>query len=361
MNGGTVLQSPHVVLACSADSKAGNGLRAAFTCGYTIPAASRAGGVPPEISVPSIRAFRVASRLGLTTTLLVFGLIVIGSVVRTTGSGLACPDWPLCQGRWIPPLEPHVLIEWFHRLLALLVSLALVATAAWIMIHSALRPRLGGLAMLALALLMLQITLGALTVWKLLDPGIVGGHLAVALLLFATLLTLTLAAREEAETDQALAVHQRPPGLLATCTSATLMTYGQAMLGGIVSSHHAGLACPDWPACNGELFPPLSGLVGLQMLHRYGAYALTTMMVFTAVRTRATPDPRVRAAGMMALRLTVAQVVLGVLSVLLGAPSWLSAAHLANAVAILAMLVVSTFRVAAMPAATAGFATAAAR
>jgi len=67
--------------------------------------------------LPSSAAF------GVTTALLMYALILIGSVVRTTGSGLACPDWPLCQGRLIPRFEFHVLIEWFHRLLALLVSL----------------------------------------------------------------------------------------------------------------------------------------------------------------------------------------------------------------------------------------------
>mgnify|MGYP001797335875 CR=1 FL=1 len=40
---------------------------------------------------------------------------------RTTGRGLACPDWPLCEGRFIPRAEPHVLIEWSHRTVALLV------------------------------------------------------------------------------------------------------------------------------------------------------------------------------------------------------------------------------------------------
>src|SRR5436189_2112512 len=98
-------------------------------------------------------AFRTGARLSLATTALMFGLIVVGSVVRTTGSGLACPDWPLCEGRWVPRLEPHVLVEWCHRLLALLVSLMVFATALWIGARRATRARLGGLAALAVALL----------------------------------------------------------------------------------------------------------------------------------------------------------------------------------------------------------------
>jgi heme A synthase len=133
-----------------------------------------------------------AARLGLSTALLMFGLIVIGAVVRATGSGLSCPDWPLCQGRLIPPFEFHVLIEWFHRLVALLVGVMLLATALLVWTHAETRQRLGALAALAIVLYLTQALLGALTVWKLLSPAMVSSHLAVGTLLFATLLTLGL-------------------------------------------------------------------------------------------------------------------------------------------------------------------------
>src|ERR1051325_4232156 len=142
--------------------------------------------------------FRWSARLATATAALMFALIVVGSVVRTTGSGLACPDWPLCHGRWIPPFQFNILVEWFHRLIALVVGLGLLATAAWTMVHRETRARLGGLAALSLALYLAQALLGALTVWRLLNPNVVSGHLAVALLLFVTLLSLALVARHEA-------------------------------------------------------------------------------------------------------------------------------------------------------------------
>ena len=298
-------------------------------------------------------AFRVAERRSLATTLLLFGLIELGSVVRTTGSGLACPDWPLCQGRLIPPFQLNVLIEWFHRLVALLVSVMLFATVGWVLIHSATRARLGGLAVLAVLLLMVQVVLGALTVWKLLSPSVVSSHLAVALLLFLTTLTLAWVARTEAGPGAA-PLEARPAGLLATVGITTALAYGQSLLGGIVSTSHAGLACPDWPACDGRWFPPLASLQGLHMLHRYGGYALTAAVVLLAVRSRRAPDAAVRAGGTLALGLTLAQIVLGVWNVLIGTPPWLSAAHLANAAALRAILLTTTFRVARMPARAAG-------
>ncbi len=314
---------------------------------------------PRENLVSAQAKFRAASRLGLATTLLMFGLMVVGSIVRTTGSGLACPDWPLCQGRLIPPFEFHVLIEWFHRLVALLVSLLVFSTVAWVLANAPLRARLGGLAALAVALLAAQVMLGALTVWKLLDPAIVAGHLGVALLLFCTLLTLTLVAQAQAEPEDLRPA--RPAGLLPVVGLTSLAAYAQCLLGGIVAANNAGLACPDWPTCNGEWFPLLQGPAGLQMLHRYAAYGLTALIVFTAMRARLAPDAGVRAGVAMALGLIVAQVVLGVSSVYLGTPPWLVAAHLATAATIVAMMVAVTFRVAMMPVAETGLAHAEAR
>ena len=295
------------------------------------------------------RQFRVAARLGLATTVLMFGLMVIGSIVRTTGSGLACPDWPLCHGQWIPPLEPKVLIEWTHRLVALVVSLLLAAAAAWSLARPVVRARLGALAVLGVVLLAVQILLGALTVWKLLDPGIVGGHLGVALLLFCTLLTFTLIARAEAgAADRAADVTARPAGLLPTIGLTTVVAFGQCILGGMVAANHAGLVCRDWPTCDGQWWPPMSGLIGLHMLHRLGAYTFAVLVVVSAIRARRAPDPGIRLGAALVLGLTLAQIVLGVANLYMGTPPWLVAFHLATAIAILAILVTVTFRLASL-------------
>lgn len=295
-------------------------------------------------------ASRTAARLGLLTAVLMFALMVIGSLVRTTGSGLACPDWPLCEGRLIPRAEPHILIEWFHRLVALLVSVMLFVTVGWIVAHRETRARLGGLAALSVGLLFAQVLLGALTVWKLLHPSVVSTHLAVALLLLATLLTLTLVAQREADGGAGEEWGPRPPGLLALTGLTLLLAYGQCLLGGLVSTTGAGTACPDWPRCNGQWFLSPTEPGGLQMLHRWGAYALVVALLLLAVRSRSAPDPAVRGAALRALGLVFAQIALGVSTVLLGTPPWLSAAHLATATAILAMLVILTFRVASLAA-----------
>ena len=301
--------------------------------------------------MPAARDFAVTARLATPTAVLMLVLIVVGSIVRTTGSGLSCPDWPLCHGKLIPPFQFNILMEWFHRLLALLTGVGLFATSAWTFAHREVRAQLGGLAALCLALYVSQALLGALTVWRLLDPSIVSGHLAVALLLFAALLTVALVAHHEAVPEPRPLV--RAGGLRTGYALASLAIWAQAVLGGMVSTNHASLACPDWPTCNGAWFPPLTGLVGLQVSHRYGAYLLVALLLTLAWHSRRSQDVVVRRLGVALGVLVLVQAAVGVTNVLLAIPVWVSALHLGLAAVLLALAIAGKFRlsVAVAPAA----------
>src|SRR3954470_11466951 len=138
---------------------------------------------------------RLLRRLAWTGSALALGLIVLGGVVRITGSGMGCGDhWPRCDGQWFPPLDLPTLIEIGHRWAAALVSLVVFAVAAVAWIRHRGEPALRRPATLAAFLLVVQVLLGAVTVKLALPPWVIVTHLANAMLLLATLLVVALRA-----------------------------------------------------------------------------------------------------------------------------------------------------------------------
>src|SRR4051812_5196346 len=117
-------------------------------------------------------------RLAWTGAVLALGLIVLGGVVRITGSGMGCGDhWPRCDGEWFPPLDLPTMIEIGHRWAAALVSIVVLAVAAVGWSRHRSDPYLRNPATLALGLLVVQVLLGAVTVKLALPAWIVITHL----------------------------------------------------------------------------------------------------------------------------------------------------------------------------------------
>jgi|DewCreStandDraft_3_1066083.scaffolds.fasta_scaffold05731_2 cytochrome c oxidase assembly protein subunit 15 len=129
-------------------------------------------------------------RLSLATAIAVYLLIVIGGIVRAIGAGLACPDWPLCHGRLIPPLQGPILAEYFHRLAAAAVSVLVVVTAVEAWRRERRQRGIVFLASLAVVLLVLQVFLGGFTVLTKLHRALTAAHLATAAALLAVVVLL---------------------------------------------------------------------------------------------------------------------------------------------------------------------------
>src|SRR5437870_4491422 len=121
-----------------------------------------------------------------------FLVVVWGGVVRVTGSGLGCPDWPLCHGQFLPSLDPATRIEWFHRFLAIASGLMVAAMVLWTLISYRADRRVLWLAIAVAVLYPLQAVLGAITVILELSPEWVTVHLANAELLLGTLTILAV-------------------------------------------------------------------------------------------------------------------------------------------------------------------------
>jgi protoheme IX farnesyltransferase len=251
-------------------------------------------------------------KLALATTASTALLIAWGGLVRATGSGDGCPDWPTCYGRVLPPLEYHALIEYAHRLLANLVVPLIAATAV-----SAWRRHRGDRAVVvpavaAFVLVLLQAGLGGVVVLTGLHPLWVTAHLALAMLVMGSLVWSTtaslLGAPARGDVDRGFA-------RLAVATAAAV--FGLLLVGTHVRAAGAGLVFRDWPLMDGRLIPLLRGEAGVMFAHRVLAAAVTVLVLWQAIRARAM-RPRVRALVALstaALLLLVAQVLVGAAAV----------------------------------------------
>jgi heme A synthase len=259
------------------------------------------------------------------TTVALFLLMTMGNIVSATGSGLGCPDWPLCHGRFLPPAHAEVLIEFSHRLKAIPFTILLLITVALTWRRTTARaPR--RLSLVLVALVIAQIGLGAVTVLLKLPHLVSTAHLVNALLILAGLIVL--------------AEGSRPPvlvpanvGRLAVAGLAALLL--QLALGGYVRHAGAGLACPDFPLCSGSLLPH-HWESALHWIHRWLGVLLLGVFVHLAMAARRTALGGIAAA---AAALAFVQVGLGIAAVLSGLAVPLRATHAVVAYLLWATLV----------------------
>jgi len=264
--------------------------------------------------------------LAWTAAAATYLLIVLGAVVRITGSGLGCgDDWPVCHGRLFPSFaDMATLIEWNHRLVAAIVStlVALLAALTWWERRGAgrgERSKRSGVGYLALGLLIVQVLLGAITVKLELPPWTVILHLGTALALLAVLLWVALGSP---------AGRPGPAALVAAAWG-----FVTVLLGGLTANLGAATACVGFPLCNGQLIPAGNYLQHVHWTHRLLAYGLLVYLLVWTVRSR-------RRSAAVALGLTALQIAVAATMVLLTVPQPLQAAHAAVGAAVWGALVV---------------------
>ncbi|MBV8986082.1 MAG: protoheme IX farnesyltransferase [Acidimicrobiia bacterium] len=249
------------------------------------------------------------AKLSLATTVLTFLAVTAGGLVRASGSGLGCPGWPKCYGRWIPPANVHSIIEMTHRYLVSFSIYAAIAVLVSIVLWHRNERFTFRLGLAIVPLFIAQAALGAYVVGRELVWWSVVGHLALAMVLIATLIILTVhlsagALKPRAQTD-------RP--LIKLLVATGVATYALLLLGSTVTGKGAGLAYRDWPLMNGTAFPSnISQLLpGLQFAHRVVAALVSVLAGVVVVRTWRTGPGVVRRLGVLLGSLFAVEVAVG--------------------------------------------------
>jgi cytochrome c oxidase assembly protein subunit 15 len=186
--------------------------------------------------------------------------------------------------------------------------------------------------------------LGGLTVLKLLNPTIVSLHLINAVLFYSLLLWVAFRAQN------LLSPNQEQPGVAnggpvkIFFSLFTVIVFLQLLLGGMVSSNHAGLVCNEFPKCTDEWFPAGSYLFTLQMTHRVAAFLILFMGLICNVfiRTVASTNRQLKFGTRLLVTLILLQGLLGMVNIFYGIPVWASVMHMANGLIIYTVVLLLT-------------------
>lgn len=269
--------------------------------------------------------------LGRLTAGLFFLLLVWGNLVAGMHAGMACPDWPLCQGNLIPPLRLDVWMEFLHRVLAALATLTLLFLVRQRL--STYRGKWRAIPLAALGLIALEIMLGAVVVLLELPVQTTTVHFMIGLAIFLLVVYMALCDGTNRRAGFSIAQWGGP------LFGITLMVFFQASLGAYLRHSAAGLACPDFPACRGELFPthwdtPLI----IHFSHRL--LALGTLVTIVMLYVASLLDERLkgRRTELLALVLLVAlQIGVGAATVISGLSYPVTSVHLALTLGIIGL------------------------
>ena len=303
-------------------------------------------------------------------------MVLVGGATRLTDSGLSITEWkpvtgaipPLSEADWLSEFEKYKTIpeydevnwgmsldafktiywwEWGHRFLGRAIGLAFILPLIFFAATGRIGRKLGiGL----FGLFLLGGAQGAIG-WWMVSSGLtervdvsqyrLAAHLGLAIALFAATFWLALELTDKREIARA----PRERGFLGWGVGLALLVYGQIILGAFVAGLRAGRTYTTWPLMDGRFFPKgyfageasfndlLETIAAVQFNHRIGAYlVVAAALAFAFAARRAAIAARARLVGAIAL----AQMALGVATVVNAAPLGLGLAHQAGALCLLA-------------------------
>ena len=257
--------------------------------------------------------------------------VTLGGVVRVTGSGLGCPDWPLCDGRVIPVFERTALVEFSHRIVATVVGLLTlgVAVLAWRRYRDDSRIVIPGL--VGAVLVLVAALLGAAVVLTELAWWVRLVHLGVAEGVVACMAVVTLVAWRTGRTPgpEAQPAGNRLDLLIPVSVVGAFIVI---LSGSYMVGYGAGSSCGTWPLCRGSLLPEGTAYM-IHMAHRLLSAAVGVVLVGSVIMAlrRSAHIRGLSPTAWLVIAALAGQILLGAWTVWAGFSIEMRAAHLAGA------------------------------
>jgi heme A synthase len=233
-------------------------------------------------------------------------------LVRVSGSGLGCPDWPLCHGRPYPPADVHAIIEYSHRAVGSVTGVLIIGTVvlAWV-VYRTQRPLVAWLATASLIGIVGEGLLGGVVVVQELSSWLVLIHLGLAMMILGFLVATAVMSM-----PTSVGIKDRRFRRLAAAGAAA--TYLLLLTGSTVVASGADDSCHAWPLCGNGFALSFGGVDGFTMLHRGSVLVIGALLVYVLVKALRQP-------GLAAV--ATATIVVFALQVAVGAGSaWTDAA-----------------------------------
>ncbi len=278
-------------------------------------------------------------KLVAATLAMTLALVIVGVMVRATGSGLGCPDWPFCYGQVIPPLEFKAWAEWIHRLIAAVIGIMVLGIVVLAVVDHRDRRGLVAASVGVVALVAFQAWLGRETVRLGNSGASVTAHLAAAMAVAGLLAFLLVRAGYPARLPE----RSGSQGLTLLLAFTAVATFGLLIFGANVTAADAALIFPDWPLMGGALVPPfgdmpasVATLAFTHALHRYVgvvvgvAFAATWVAAWQGRRAGRVDTSLFRLITIAAL-LYPLQAIVGALQVWTQLAPWTQTLHVALA------------------------------
>ncbi len=250
------------------------------------------------------------------------GIVLTGGIVRVTGSGLGCAEWPTCDGTSIVPTGEeaagwHTYVEFGNRLLTFVV----LATAIWVVLaarqEAADRADLRKLAWLQPAGVLGQAVLGGITVLTDLNPIVVGLHFLLSMVVIAAAVVLLDRVSEGRHPAP-------PPGLRWLAVALTVVGFAVLVLGTLVTAAGPHAGDPGTPRLAMDIR-------SLAFAHADAVWLLVGLTVATLVTAKALGAARVTRAATVLLVVELAQGGIGYTQYALGIPAEIVSLHLLGA------------------------------